>query len=119
MIVYFEDGKLIDDFLYSLTGEELIKIDAGMGYSNCRKKLRYINDNYPFDTRVYTNSLDAFSNAWCWDEEVNKPQIYIRKNDDVYGGEWVNITYLTDRELRRGMSLEKLYMNGEFSSVAT
>ena len=65
MIVYFEDGSITNSAMYDENGNELIKVDAGMGYSHCRKKLRYIQDNYPFNTEVYTNSLDALSNFWC------------------------------------------------------
>lgn len=115
MIVYFEDKSITNDWLLDENGEELIKVNAGMGYSYCRNQLRYIKDNYPFDTKVYTNSLDAFSNFWCWDDEKKMPMIYIR--DD--SGQWKLIGELTDRELRMGHNLEKLYVNGVFCDVAT
>ena len=112
MIVFFEDGPITNNTL-TLGGKELIKVDAGKGYSACRKKLKEIRDNYPFDTKIYTNSLDAFSNFWCWDEEKKIPMIYIRNEK----GNWVLINELTDRQLRIAHNLEKLYVNGIFCHV--
>ena len=115
MIVYFEDGEITNSSLYLEDGEEAIKVDAAMGYSHCRKRLRYIKDNYPFDIVVYTNSLDAFSNFWCWDDQKKMPMIYIRNESR----KWSLISELTTRELRAGLNLEKLYINGEFGNVET
>lgn len=114
MIIYFEDGSIRDKFLY-VNGEEqkCIKVDAGFGFSNCRKDLKHIQKNYPFNTKVYTNSLDAFSNFWCWDTKKNTPMIYIRNK----WNQWQLIDELTERELRVGHNLEKLYINGEFGHI--
>lgn len=114
MIVFFKDGSITNDSLF-IDGKEVLKVDAGMGYSHCRKRLRYIQDNYPFDTEVFTNSLDAFSNFWCWDDKKNMPLIYVQNED----GDWKFINELTNRELRIGHNLEKLYVNGEFCNVET
>ena len=110
MIVYFEDGSITNDSLF-FDGKEAIKVDAGAGYSHCRQKLRAINKNFPFDTKVYTNSLDAFSNFWCLDDEKKIPMIYIRNENN----EWALISERTTRKLRIGHNLEKLYTCGEFS----
>ena len=99
MIVYFENGWLNHHRALLETGEDLIEIDAGMGYNNCRRKLRYIQNNCPFDTAVYTNSLDAFSNFWCWDDEKKKPMIYIRDKNE----KWKLICDMTDREFEKEM----------------
>lgn len=112
MIVYFEDGYIMNESIAIETGA-FIKIDAAMGHSNCRRSLRYIKDNHPFDTKVYTNSLDAFSNFWCWDEGKKTPMIYIRDEH----GKWKLIQEMTDRELRAAHNLEKLYVNGAFCNV--
>lgn len=114
MIVFFKDGSITNDSLY-IDGKEVLKIDAGMGYSHCRRRLRYIQDNYPFDTEVFTNSLIALSNLWCWDYEKNMPLIYIQNEE----GNWMFISELTNRELRIRHNLEKLYVNGEFCDVET
>lgn len=115
MIVYFENGKLNYNRIFLETGENIIKIDAGNGYNSCRRKLRYIQENFPFDTKVYTNSLDAFSNFWCWDDEKKMPIIYIRDKNE----RWKLICEMTDRELRVAHNLEKLYVNGAFCDVET
>lgn len=115
MIVYFEDGKLFDENRpVDLVDEAgFIWIDARNGYSNCRKRLRTIKGKMPFNTKVYTNSLDAFSNFWCWDEEKKMPMIYIRDKN----GNWVLIKDMTDRQLRIVHNLEKMYVNGIFCDV--
>lgn len=115
MIVYFADGEIVNDVMYSANGEEIIKVDAAMGYTYCSRRLKWIDENFPFDKEVYTNFLFAFSNYWCWDEEKKMPMIYIGNKD----GEWTLISELTDRELRRGLNLSKLYINGEFGNVET
>lgn len=108
MIVFFEDGPIKDNDLF--LDEQMFKVDAGMGFSYCRDILWMINNNFSFDTKVYTNSLYAFSNCWCWNEEKQTPMIYVR--DKNYN--WKLISELTTRELRRAINLEKLYINGEF-----
>lgn len=113
MIVFFEDGSIANNSLF-FDEKELLKVDAGEGYSNCRMKLKNIEKNLPFDTKVYTNSLDAFSNFWCWSEEEKRPMIYIRDENK----NWTIISELTNRELRRFHNLEKLYTSGEFGNVA-
>ena len=114
MIVYFEDGPLNSRKAFLEIGEIPFEIDAGMGYSNCRKKLRYVKEYFPFDKKVYTNSLEAFSNFWCWDDVKKIPMIYIRNEN----GEWKLISDMTDRELRMAHNLEKLYVNGAFCNVS-
>jgi hypothetical protein len=111
MVVFFEDGSVNNPLF--IDGKEILTVDAGMGFSNCRKRLRYIKDNYPFDTEVYTNSLDAFSNFWSWDEEKKMPMIYIRNEN----GKWTLIWDMTDRELRLAHNLAKMYVNGVFCNV--
>ncbi len=109
MVVFFEDGSVNNPLF--IDGKEILTVDAGMGFSNCRKRLRYIKDNYPFDTEVYTNSLDAFSNFWSWDEEKKMPMIYIRDKE----GKWINICDTCyGKEIRYAHNLEKLYIGGGF-----
>lgn len=116
MIIYFEDGSITDDSVYSgVTGEELIKINAGSGLSANYNKLVAIEKERAFNTRVYTNSIVALSNRWCWDEENKIPQLYIRNSV----GKWENITHFTNREIRYAHNLEKMYMNGEFDIFST
>ena len=109
MIVFFENGSIADKELHI----NAIKIDAGNGYNACRKELNRIRNTLPFNTVVYTNSLDAFSNFWCWDEEKKMPMIYIRDENDY--NEWKLISEMTDRQLRIAHNLEKMYVNGIFT----
>lgn len=115
MIVYFEDGPVVDKNIPvdGVDNTEFICIDAGTGYSNCRRMLRYVKEKLPFNTKVYTNSLDAFSNFWCWDEEKKIPMIYV-KNEN---GKWTLISELTTKDLRISLNLEKLYVSGVFCNV--
>ena len=115
MIIYFEDGSLTNESVYSITGEELIKVDAAHGYTANYNKLVAIDKERDFNTRIYTNSLVALSNRWCWDEENKIPQLYIRNENS----EWESITHFTDRELRQGHNLEKMYVNGVFNIYDT
>ena len=113
MIVYFEDGTLAPFKVSLELGEHFFTVDARIGYSGCRKMLRHIQNNYPFNTKVYTNSLDAFSNFWCWDDEKKMPMIYIRNKNN----KWKLIQEMTDKELRIAHNLEKMYVNGVFCDV--
>lgn len=116
MIVYFEDGSINNKNMpVNLESDVCFLVDAGMGFSDCRRMLRNIDKNFSFDTKVYTNSLDAFSNTWCWDEEKKIPMIYVRNEND----KWQLISELTEKELRRAHNLEKLYVGGMFRNVAT
>ena len=45
MVVYFEDGSITNTAVFDENDNELSKLDAGMGYSSCRRQLRYIKDN--------------------------------------------------------------------------
>ena len=108
MILYFEDGPLYETkVIYD------VYIDAGDGFSSCRRRFENVNKTYEKNVRVYTNSLYGFSNYFCWDEEKKKPMIYIR--DEKLN--WTLISELTDRELRIAHNLEKMYVNGIFCNV--
>lgn len=111
MIIFFEDGSITNESIYSITGEELIKVDAAHGFTANYNKLVAIEKDRDFDTRIYTNSLVALSNRWCWDEENKIPQLYLRNKDN----EWENITHFTDKELRNTHNLEKIYVAGGFN----
>ena len=84
MTIYFENGPITDTVLYAHNNEKIFKIDAGMGYEYCKNKLRYIDDNYLFETKVYTNFIDALSNYWCWDDKKGMPMAYLKSKNDSW-----------------------------------
>lgn len=106
MKIYFEDGKLERpnsiDFKYGYM------VDAGWGFTQNDSMLDFIRitDN---NASVYTNSLVALDNRLAWNEELNAPEIYLWRND-----KFVRIDQLTNRELREGHNIMKMYIAGEF-----
>lgn len=115
MIIYFEDGSITNESIYSVTGEELIKVDAANGYTANYNRLVAIEKERDFDTKIYTNSLVALSNRWCWDERNKIPQLYIRNKD----GEWENATHFAYSNIRQVNNLAKMYVNGLFDIYNT
>jgi hypothetical protein len=106
MKVYFEDGKLTKpnsiDFKYSYI------VDAGNGFTQNDVMFDFIqfSDN---NASVYTNSLVALDNRLVWNEELEVPELYLWRND-----KFVRIDKLTNRQLKRGHNLERMYIAGEF-----
>lgn len=108
MKIYFEDGELHRpnsiDFKYNYI------IDAGRGYSKNNSLLeliKLVDDN----ATVYTNSLIALNNKFAWNEELEVPEIYLIRDD-----KFVRIDELTERLLREGHNIMKMYISGEFDS---
>ena len=110
MILYFEDGHLSDT--PQIGTLNYYSVDAGEGFTSCQKRLNYIQKECPNNAVVYSNSVYALSNYYCWNNETKRPEIYMRKN-----GKWTHILALTDRDIRRAHNLEKLYVNGAFNGV--
>lgn len=111
MKIYFEDGllkwddysKFIDDYDY------VVRVNAMEGPNMCIKFLDHFKGKYP-DCTIYTNSIFAFSNKYAWNSRLKIPEIYIRDEND----EWTRIDELTNRELKQGHNLAKMYIAGEF-----
>ena len=108
MKIYFEDGKLVD--LQRLPVVPDYVIDATDGVS---ENINLLDNCYSQNRNcvVYTNSIFAFSNRYAWNAKLTTPEIYIRDNEN---GLFTNITNLTNRELREGHKLAKMYLKGEF-----
>ena len=108
MKVYFENGPLLAMNSLSLECDHII--NAACGYSNNEEafeKIMAVNPN----ASIYTNSLAAFINAihYCWDDKTF--ELYIQKGKN---GEFTRIDKLTNRELREGHNLLKMWLAGEF-----
>lgn len=109
MKIYFEDGEILNPAELPICPNYIV--DAAAGVSDNIKSLDSIyNDDC--NNIVYTNSIFAFDNRYAWNRKLGLPEIYIRKSRQ---GEFVNIASLTERELREGHNLARLYIGGEFS----
>ena len=118
MKIYFEDGELrkISDVEKELIREDpLISIDhiieAKYGYHHNEKFLDAIRAQFPNDV-VYTNQIAALNNRYAWNAELKVPEVYIRNRD----GRFTRIDNLTNRELREGHNLMRMYIANEFGN---
>ena len=107
MKIYFEDGELRADF--TLSPRPDFRIDASLGPSANEKSLNEILENNP-NAVVYTNSLIALSNRYCWDSRISTPELYIRGEKMSFQ----RVDSLTEREIREAHNLLYMYLNGAF-----
>ena len=110
MIIYFEDGSL--NWPSKTLKHCDYVIDAGNGYSMNDCHLELIQKLNP-KAIIYTNSIVAFSNIYAWDEEAQVPQIYIRNKEGIF----TRIDEMTNRELKQGHNLWRLYEANEFGNL--
>lgn len=108
MKIYFEDGRLVSSRHLAFKYDR--KIDAKEGVSTNIIILDIMQKCDPNAT-IYTNSIFAFSNEYAWNKELEVPEIYIRAGEHMV---FTRIDKLTNRELRQGHNLAKLYVAGEF-----
>ena len=90
-----------------------IDIDANDGVTDnvaMLDKLKRITENKGI---IYTNQILAFDNEYGWNDELDCVDIYIRHPDKIFGS-WQRIDTLTDRTIRLGDNVGKLYLAGEF-----
>lgn len=111
MKVYFEDGVLIAG--NSLKNGCRYIINAATGYSDNEKVLDRIMREEP-NVSVYTNSLVALKNLYCWNDELHIPELYLRSSKT---GEFVRVDTLTDKEIRKPHNLMSMWINGAFKEV--
>lgn len=108
MKIYFEDGKLVDLKRLPITPDYVV--DASDGVSENINLLSNLYNNN-CNCIVYTNSIFAFDNHYAWNENLKLPEIFIRDSEN---GLFANIANFTNRELREGHNLGKMYISGEF-----
>lgn len=87
------------------------RIDASWGYSDNIKTLDLYREKFGEDTTVLTNSLVALDHRYGWNEKENHTDIYFyveSKHD------FVRCDKLTEREIREGYNIMKMFMNGAF-----
>ena len=111
MKIYFEDGHLETDLSFISVEVDSI-VDASAGVSSNINMLNNLMRNNP-NRVVYTNSIFALSNMYAWNKELRVPEVYIRIGDSVM---FTRIDKLTNRELKEGHNLAKLYIAGEFDN---
>ena len=108
MKIYFEDGEL--KHINRIPVEVDFKIDASEGVTSNINAFDLINV-HQHEATVYTNSIFALHNMYAWNEELKAPEIYIRAGEHMV---FTRIDKLTNRELRQGHNLAKMYVAGEF-----
>lgn len=87
------------------------RLDASWGYTDNIKTLDLYMEKLGEDTIVLTNSLVALDHRYGWNEKENHTDIYFyveSKHD------FVRCDELTEREVRRGHNIMKMFMNGAF-----
>lgn len=108
MKIYFEDGELVSSDYLPI--DHYIVVNASSGVTSNINTLDNIKEHNP-DAVVYTNSIFAFSNVYAWNGELKVPEIYIRAGEHRV---FTRIDELTDRGLREGHNLARMYIAGAF-----
>lgn len=109
LIVYFEDGPLVKGIRWRLFPQ--VNIDAANGVSyNLEVADATLEKNDDKTVVVYTNQILLLDSKYTYDTKTKMFHCYLKMED----GSWMNLEYLTDRELRPGHNIPKLYLAGEF-----
>lgn len=119
MKIFFEAGQITFDGAWSIYDQyhvTPVEIDAGDGYyavrGNLAGTLECWRDGQ--NVAVYTNSVLALDNRYCWNEEEGICELYLK-----HGGEWTRVDKITKRELRQGHNLFNLFVGGELQGSLT
>lgn len=114
MKIYFEDGKLRE--VNQLPVKNDFLVDASYGASSNINILDEFKQRETEDGEsliIYTNSIFAFSSWYAWNDKLKVPEIYIRAGEYMV---FTRIDKLTNRELKEGHNLAKMYVGGEFDN---
>ena len=87
------------------------KLCASWGYTANIKELNTYREKFGEDTVILTNSLVALDHKYGWNKKENHTDIYfyVKSKRD-----FVRCDELTDREIREGHNIMKMFMNGVF-----
>ena len=111
MKIFFEDGQLINTNQLPFVPDVII--NAAYGPTKCidilEDRLRYNPEAV-----VYTNCSKALYGPYCWNKDTRSHECYIRAGEHMI---FTQIQMLTNRELREGHNIEKMYFSGEFDWV--
>lgn len=110
MLIFFEDGLLAHNDLLGHYYDYIV--DAKYGYTQNVEKLDKILEEFP-EAVIYTNSLVALNNKYCWNDDLETPDLYIREG---WGLDFMRVDELTERQIKQAHNLMKMYMNGEFDN---
>lgn len=86
-------------------------LNASGGYTNNIEELNAYMDKFGKDTTILTNSIVALDHRYGWNEKENHTDIYFyveSKHD------FVRCDELTEKEIREGHNIMKMFMNGVF-----
>lgn len=87
------------------------RLSASWGYTDNIKTLDLYRKKLGEDAIVLTNSIIALNHRYGWNEKENHTDIYfyVKSKHD-----FVRCDKLTDREIREGHNIMKMFLNGEF-----
>lgn len=112
MKIYFEDGRLVDLKRLPIVPDYVIEASDGVSENiNFLHNLSLNNQ----DCIVYTNSILALDNRWGWNDQLHVPEIFLRDNEH---GCFMNITAFTNRQIKQGHNLARMYISGEFNKCS-
>lgn len=116
--LYFYDGELDFDKLCinNILNNNMINfliLDGKFGHNANVKSFREFQKSF-WDTNncIILTNMTFFLDNIFWNEEEDKPEIYILKSE-----KWYNITDLTDKKIRKVHNIEKLYLSGLFDNI--
>ena len=109
MKIYFEDGMLVSGVAPPMA----FWVDAARGSEYCFNLAKHIQSSFVGNVSIYTNDLIILLNAseFAWNGDTF--EIYLRNTND----EWKLLKELTNRELRQGHNIYRLWFAGEFSQA--
>ena len=86
-------------------------VNASGGYTNNKKELEAYMGTFGENTTILTNSLVALDHRYGWNKEDGHTDIYFYVESKR---DFVRCDELTEREIREGHNIMKMFMNGAF-----